>query len=135
MQSCGARADDATADDAGAAGSADEEVGLDELAADGALGSLLDRVGAGRSAVVRAPSGALVRLVAAGRPDGAVLSPREVEVLALVAQGLPGSRVAAQLGLAPNTVAQHLVSVRRKFGVRTSADAVDLARRSGQLPA
>ena len=36
--------------------------------------------------------------------------------------------------LAPNTVAQHLVAARRKLGVRTSADAVDAARRAGLLP-
>jgi DNA-binding CsgD family transcriptional regulator len=61
------------------------------------------------------------------------LTGREVEILSLVAKGNSGAAIAAQLGLAPNTVAQHLVSVRRKLGVATTAAAVDIARRLGVL--
>ena len=64
---------------------------------------------------------------------GVTLTAREQEVLQLVADGCPGSVVAERLGLAPNTVAQHLASVRRKYGVRSSAAAAAVARRDGLI--
>ena len=69
----------------------------------------------------------------AARPERrtVVLTAREREVLQMVADGCPGSVVAERFGLAPNTVAQHLASVRRKYGVRSSAAAAALAREDG----
>lgn len=61
------------------------------------------------------------------------LTAREQEILQLIAEGCPGSLAAERLGLAPNTIAQHLVSVRRKYGVRSSAAAAALARQSGLI--
>jgi DNA-binding NarL/FixJ family response regulator len=61
------------------------------------------------------------------------LTKREIGILALVASGKSGTQVAADLSLAPNTVAQHLVSVRRKLGVSTTAAAIEVARESGLL--
>ena len=61
------------------------------------------------------------------------LTARERQVLQMVADGCPGSVVADRLGLAPNTVAQHLVAARRKYGVRSSAAAASLARQQGLL--
>lgn len=66
---------------------------------------------------------------AAGRTPA--LTAREREILQLTADGNPGAVVAERLGLAPNTVAQHLASVRRKYGVRSSAAAAALARQAG----
>ncbi|NIZ91923.1 helix-turn-helix transcriptional regulator [Kineosporiaceae bacterium B12] len=59
------------------------------------------------------------------------LTGREREVLQLVADGCPGSVVAQRLGLAANTVAQHLAGVRRKYGVNSSAAACVAARADG----
>lgn len=67
------------------------------------------------------------------RTAGAVLTARERQVLQLVADGMTGTAIAEALGLATNTVAQHLTAVRRKLGVRSSADAVAAARADGQL--
>jgi DNA-binding CsgD family transcriptional regulator len=61
------------------------------------------------------------------------LSPREEQVLRLVGDGLTAAETAAVLGLAVNTVSQHLVSTRRKYGVTSTRAAVAAARRSGQL--
>ncbi|WP_369055977.1 response regulator transcription factor [Kineococcus terrestris] len=72
------------------------------------------------------------RVVADGRAPVA-LTAREREVLQMVAEGCPGSVVAERLGLAPNTVAQHLAGVRRKYGVRSSAAAADAARADGLI--
>ena len=62
------------------------------------------------------------------------LTARETEVLQLVAEGWSGVDIASRLGLATNTVAQHLAAVRRKFDVPSSAAAVVAARRAGALP-
>lgn len=66
--------------------------------------------------------------------DAARLSAREREVLALIADGTSAALTARRLGLAVNTVHQHLTMVRRKFGVASTADAVAAARRTGALP-
>jgi len=61
------------------------------------------------------------------------LSPREVEVLALVAVGCTSQRVAALLGVSLSTARTHVERAREKLGARTRAEAVLAARRSGQL--
>ena len=47
----------------------------------------------------------------------AALTPREVEVLTLVAQGLADKRIAVTLGLSFHTVRNHLRKIMRKLGV------------------
>ena len=54
----------------------------------------------------------------------AQLSPRQLEVLELVACGLSARAVAAQLGLSPRTVECHLRVAREKLGVPTTLAAV-----------
>jgi DNA-binding CsgD family transcriptional regulator len=55
-------------------------------------------------------------------PD--LLSPREQEVLRLVADGLTDGQVARQLGLSPRTVSKHLERVYARLGVPNRAAAV-----------
>lgn len=62
------------------------------------------------------------------------LSAREVEVLLLVDAGLTATAIAGRLGLAVNTVHQHLTMVRRTLGVRSTGEAVAAARKAGLLP-
>jgi DNA-binding CsgD family transcriptional regulator len=52
------------------------------------------------------------------------LTPREREVLALVAQGMTNPEIASALLIAPGTVRKHLDNVYRKLGVRGRAEAV-----------
>jgi DNA-binding CsgD family transcriptional regulator len=78
------------------------------------------------------------RALEAARQDAPVrssvaLTAREREVLQLVGDGCPGSVVAERLGLAANTVAQHLAAVRRKYGVNSSAAACVAARADGLI--
>ena len=49
-------------------------------------------------------------------PDVQRLSPREREVVALVAQGLSSKEMARQLGLSPRTVEMHRAHLRLKLG-------------------
>jgi DNA-binding CsgD family transcriptional regulator len=55
------------------------------------------------------------------------LSPREVEVLRLVAQGMTNERVADQLIISPRTVDTHLTSTYGKIGVSSRSAATRYA--------
>jgi non-specific serine/threonine protein kinase len=62
-----------------------------------------------------------------------VLSPREQEVLRLVAQGLTSKQIGQQLFLSHRTVDHHLTSAFNKLGVESRAQAVAVATRKGLL--
>jgi len=59
------------------------------------------------------------------------LSPRERQVLDLLARGLPTAAIAQRLGLAPKTVRNKLSEVFAKIGVADRAAAVAVARDAG----
>jgi DNA-binding NarL/FixJ family response regulator len=59
------------------------------------------------------------------------LTPREVEVLGLVARGLGNKEVGDILGTAPGTVKAHVQSILSKLGARDRTHAVTIALRRG----
>ena len=61
-------------------------------------------------------------------PAFASLSPREREVLALIAEGLSNAEIADQLQISGKTVRNHLTHVFDKLGVWTRAQAIVFAR-------
>lgn len=60
-----------------------------------------------------------------------LLTPREVEVLALVGEGCSNKAAARHLGISQHTVKFHLEAVFAKLGVRTRAEAVMEGLRRG----
>jgi len=64
-------------------------------------------------------------------PSSDALSPRELEVLRLVAAGESNSQIARRLGLSTHTVERHVVNLYRKIGARGRADATAYALRNG----
>ena len=90
----------------------------------------------GAADVVRA-----VRMVALGQevfapsaaPNGKPLSPREREVMGLIAQGATNAEIAKKLFLSPHTVKEHTSAIYRKLGVRNRAQAVKAAQRLGLI--
>ena len=64
-------------------------------------------------------------------PTFAALSPREREVLGLVAEGLANAEIAERLAISDKTVRNHLSGVFDKLGVRTRAQAIVFARDRG----
>ncbi len=62
------------------------------------------------------------------------LSERELEVLALLAEGLTNREIASRLYLALNTVKAHTRNIYGKLGVHSRTQAVARARTLGLLP-
>ena len=65
--------------------------------------------------------------------DAALLSPREREVLDLIAAGSTNREIAAALHLSPHTIHEHTSSLYRKLGARNRAEAVQRAHRAGLI--
>lgn len=63
------------------------------------------------------------------RPFG--LTPRELEVVALLPRGLTNARIAAELGVSEDTVKTHLKSIRLKLRARDRTEAAAIALREG----
>ena len=74
-------------------------------------------------------------LVGASQPSDVsaieTLTPRETEVLNLLADGLPNKAIGARLGVSEETVKFHLAAVFGKLAVSTRTAAVRVALRRG----
>jgi DNA-binding NarL/FixJ family response regulator len=68
------------------------------------------------------------------RPTSPSLSPRELEVLRLLAEGFGVSRVAQTLYVSESTAKTHISSIYEKLGAANRAQALMRAVRSGLLP-
>lgn len=62
------------------------------------------------------------------------LSPREQEVLALVARGYTNKDIAQTLYVSPNTIKTHVASLLHKLDAETRAQLAAIAARQGQQP-
>ena len=65
------------------------------------------------------------------RPDN--LSPREIEVLTLIAQGHTNGEIASSLFLSVRTVESHRAHIQQKVGLTRRAELVSYARERGLL--
>jgi DNA-binding NarL/FixJ family response regulator len=100
------------------------------------LAGAIRAVHAGEGWLTAAVTGVLLHSLAARPapcPDASLdrLTPREREVLALVARGLSNSEIAAALVIGEGTVKTHLGRVMAKLGLRDRAQAVVAAYQSG----
>jgi DNA-binding CsgD family transcriptional regulator len=62
------------------------------------------------------------------------LTPRQLEVLQLLAEGASTETIAAALHLSRETVRNHVRNILRSLGVHSRLEAVALAHREGLLP-
>ncbi|MEV8638752.1 response regulator transcription factor [Streptosporangium sp. NPDC051023] len=103
------------------------------LLKDAPTDDLLDAIRAvARGETILAPPVA-ARLVTRMRSPRASLSPREAEIVALVADGLSNRRIARELFISEATVKSHLVHIYAKLEVDNRTGAVTVARRRGLL--
>jgi DNA-binding CsgD family transcriptional regulator len=79
------------------------------------------------------PEDELQRTEEDGLERSAWLTPREIEVLALAAEGLSGPELAENLALSTATVHTHFKNIYEKLRVRTRAAAVAKAMRLGVI--
>lgn len=61
------------------------------------------------------------------------LSPREVDVLQMVAEGHSNKEIATRFGISEHTIKNHLTTTMKKLGARDRAHAVTQALRQGGL--
>jgi DNA-binding NarL/FixJ family response regulator len=62
------------------------------------------------------------------------LTPRELEVLRTLADGLGNKEIAQQLGISEHTAKFHVAQILAKFGAHSRAEAVALGIRRGLVP-
>jgi DNA-binding NarL/FixJ family response regulator len=84
---------------------------------------------AGQSVLAPSVASTLIGLVGTNGPDA--LSPRELEVLRLVADGATNQVAARRLLVSETTIKTHLLHIYTKLGVRDRAAAVAVAFKRG----
>jgi DNA-binding NarL/FixJ family response regulator len=65
------------------------------------------------------------------QPPHNVLTPREIEILPLLAQGLSNKEIAARLYIAPVTVKTHLQNIYKKLNTKNRIEALKKSREIG----
>jgi DNA-binding NarL/FixJ family response regulator len=93
----------------------------------------LQRVHAGEAIVPPALVGRVLDELATPTTPEA-LSPRETEVLGLVAEGLANKEIAATLSISENTVKTHVRHILDKLGLRSRTEAAAYAVHQGLVP-
>jgi len=66
-------------------------------------------------------------------PYEEALTPREIQVLELLAEGLPNKGIASRLGISDQTVKFHVAAIAGKLGAANRTDAVRRAVRRGLI--
>jgi DNA-binding NarL/FixJ family response regulator len=92
------------------------------------LAAAVKRVSAGELVV----DPAMMRTPQVGE-ERSTLTPRELEVLQLICDGLSNREIAAQLGLSANTVAVHRARIMNALGVHKTAELVMYALHHGLI--
>jgi DNA-binding CsgD family transcriptional regulator len=115
-------------------------MGTEAFEAEYAAGRTLDLARAAHQALhaMQAEPGAPAAGTPASEPDAAVpgqaatvLTPRELDVLKLIAQGLSNADIARQLVLSEHTVHRHLANILRKLNLSSRAAAAAWGVRTG----
>lgn len=108
--------------DAGASGYITKRSGYVEL-----VGAIREAHAGGR------PIGEAVALRIAARERASPLSRRELEVLAMVSEGMPYDGIGSRLGITERTVRAHVVSAKEKLGAANTTHAVAICFTRGLL--
>jgi DNA-binding NarL/FixJ family response regulator len=63
------------------------------------------------------------------------LTPRQTEILQMLAEGVPTTEIAGKLGVSPLTLRTHVQNILTRLGVHTKLEAMALAIRHGKVKA
>jgi len=102
---------------------------INDVLARVARGDVVVRLDLQRAAVEEL--GRLVRRVRHGADVGGQLTPRELEILGLLADGLTARQIGSRLSISSRTVERHASGLYRKLDVRTRVQAVARAAAIG----
>lgn len=110
---------------------------LPSLATEEEIVAAVEAAGAGLVSLPAALAGSLFDAAPRAEPragvaDG-VLTPREAEVLAMLAEGRGNKRIASRLGISEHTVKAHLAAVFAKLGASSRTEAVAIGARRGLI--
>lgn len=108
--------------DAGAAGYVTKRSGYGEL-----VGAIREAHAGGR------PIGEAMALRIAARERSGPLTRRELEVLAMISEGIAYDDIGARLGITERTVRAHVVSAKEKLGAANTTHAVAICFTRGLL--
>lgn len=114
--------------EAGAIGYLLKDVSADELAA------AIRAAHAGRATLSPEAAQALVETANQPPAPGLDLTERELEVLALMVEGLNNTQIASRLTVSSSTIKSHVSNILSKLGVASRTEAVALALRNHIVP-
>jgi NarL family two-component system response regulator LiaR len=114
--------------EAGAIGYLLKDVSADELV------EAIRAAHAGRATLSPEAAQALVETANQLPAPGLDLTERELEVLALMVEGLNNTQIAGRLSVSPSTIKSHVSNILSKLGVASRTEAVTLALRNHIIP-
>lgn len=114
--------------EAGAIGYLLKDISADELV------HAIRSAHAGRATLSTEAAQALVASANQPSVPGLDLTERELEVLALMIEGLNNTQIAGKLSVSPSTIKSHVSNILSKLGVASRTEAVSLALRSRIIP-
>ena len=110
---------------AGASGYLLKDAEADEVA------TAIRAIAAGRVHLAPAAAATLVTAIRTPKPSRPELTPREREVVALVAQGRTNQQIATRLGVTERTARTHVSNILAKLGLTSRTQAAMWAAREG----
>ncbi len=113
--------------EAGAIGYVLKNASIDDLA------DAIRAAYSGQPTLAPEATSALIHAKTGPAKPGGDLSPREREVLALIAQGLNNEEIAERLVISPSTAKNHVSACIQKLGAANRAEAAALAVRNGLI--
>ena len=113
---------------AGASGYLLKDAEADEVAA------AIHAIATGHVHLAPTVAAALVTTIRAPKPAHAELTPREHDVIVLVAQGRTNQQIATRLGVTERTARTHVSNILAKLGLTSRTQAAMWAAREGLIP-
>lgn len=95
---------------------------------------VIRRVAAGEAILPPSLTARVLDELASPTPAESKLTARELEVLALIAQGLGNKEIAAALYVSENTIKTHVRHILERLDLRSRAEAAAYAVRQGLIP-